>query len=411
MTEVSVSELSPPAFPGGMRIDVDEETAVLEALRSKRLFRYYGPQHGPSTVEQLEQTFADRIGARHCLAVSCGTAALTASLAALGAGPGDEVIVPAYSFIAIPAAVLAMGAVPVLAEVDESLTLDPADVERRITPKTKAVVAVHMRGAPAAMSELIAVTGAHGVRLIEDVAQAMGGSYQGRPLGRLGDIGAYSLQFNKIITSGEGGLLVTDHDRLHQRALMYHDVNAGVRNGISEDDVILGVNLRMSELQGAVAGVQLRKLDGIIQDMRVRKSVLKEEVADAVKAAGARFRRINCAVGDTGAALVVLMPDDVGADRVVSALRKAGLVASRMFTVARRDNHVYYHWSSILSRRSWSSRGPWDWHDGGVSYSREMCPRTLEILGRAVHLDVSPDLTDDQLDRTAKALHSALVRA
>lgn len=155
--EPAVRTALPPMYPGGMRIGDEEEAAVLEVLRTKRLFRYYGPEAGPSKVDALEQAFAARMGTKHALAVTSGTAALMCGLAGLAIGPGDEVIVPAYTWIATASAVCAMGAVPIVAEVDETLTLDPEDVAARITPRTKAIIAVHMRGAPCAMEELQAV--------------------------------------------------------------------------------------------------------------------------------------------------------------------------------------------------------------------------------------------------------------
>src|SRR5689334_19400363 len=172
----------PPMYPGGNVIGAEEEQAVLEVLRSKRLFRYYGPQPGPSKVAELEEAFAAHMGARKALAVTSGTAALMCGLAGIGIGPGDEVIVPAYTWVASASAVVMMGGIPILTEVDDTLTLDPADVARKITQRTKAIMPVHMRGAPARMDELLTLAHAHGLRVIEDVAQADGGSYYGRRL-------------------------------------------------------------------------------------------------------------------------------------------------------------------------------------------------------------------------------------
>ena len=161
----AVTSPLPRMYPGGMRIGREEEEAVLEVLRSKRLFRYYGPTPGPSKVTELEEAFAAVIGTKHCAAVSSGSAALMCALAGLGVGPGDEVIVPAYTWIASASAVVAMGAVPILAEVDESLTLDPADVRRKISRFTKAIIPVHMRGAPSQMNELMAIAREHNLSL------------------------------------------------------------------------------------------------------------------------------------------------------------------------------------------------------------------------------------------------------
>ena len=205
----------PPMYPGGLRIGEEEEAAVLTALRSKRLFRYYGPDSGPSQVQAFEQAFAVHMDVKYALAVTSGTAALMCALVGLGIGPGDEVIVPAYTWIASASAVFAVGAVPVIAAVDRSLTLDPASVEANLTAYTKAIIVVHMRGAPAAMDALQAIAAAHGLAIIEDAAQACGGSYHGKRLGTIGAVGAFSFQYNKVITSGEGGMLVTNDDAIY----------------------------------------------------------------------------------------------------------------------------------------------------------------------------------------------------
>jgi dTDP-4-amino-4,6-dideoxygalactose transaminase len=266
--------LAPPMFPGGNLIDQEEMESVMETLRSKRLFRYYGPIEGPSKVEELEGAFAAHMGVRHGLAVTSGTAALICGLHGIGAGPGDEVIVPAYTWIASAAAVLAVGAVPVVAEIDESLTLNPEDIEKKISPYTKAIMPVHMRGVPCQMDAIMDIARRHNLRVIEDTAQADGGSYKASRLGTIGDVGCFSLQFNKMITSGEGGMVITNNDEVWKRAVMYHDVIGGERNKFNPDEILWGVNFRMPELLAAVMLVQLRRLEGLLTSLRERKRML-----------------------------------------------------------------------------------------------------------------------------------------
>lgn len=393
----------PPMYPGGMRIGREEEAAVLDVLRSRRLFRYYGPEEGPSRVAGLEQVFAERMGTSHAVAVASGTIALCAALAALGVGPGDEVIVPAYTWIATAAAVTAVGAVPVIAEVDESLTLDPRDVEAKVTPRTRAIIPVHMRGAPADMDSLQAVAGRHGLALLEDTAQALGGSYHGRRLGTIGRMGAFSLQFNKILTSGEGGVVVTGDQTLYERALMYHDVAASQRSKLDAKDTFVGITARMSELQGAVALVQLERLDSILVSMRRQKMAIKGAVADLAQAKEVEFRRLNDEEGDTGLALIFYTPNAGQARHVASVLDAEGAQAHVMFDRGRSDYHVAYHWTPIMDGRSWASSPV-----SRVRYDREMWPRTLDLLGRAVHLNVSPELTDQQAEEVVDALRKTL---
>ena len=399
----------PQMYPGGMRIDTEEEQAVLEVLHNKRLFRYYGPNPGPSKVEELEESYSRFMGTRYAQAVTSGTAALLCGLAGLGIGPEDEVIVPAYTWIASASAVVAAGAVPILAEVDESLTLDPGDLESKITPYTKAILPVHMRGAPCQMDEIMAVARKHNLLVLEDVAQANGGRFRGKRLGTFGDVGAFSLQFNKIITSGEGGMVITDQESIWNRVVMFHDVVGGERNHIPEAEILPGINFRMPELLGAVALVQLKRLDYLLEIMRRNKQILKESLTDVAKRKGIRFRTLHDPQGDAGIALVFFAPDAEGAHRVGRALEAEGGEAWILYSPNDVDYHVYPHWSPIMNQRTWSPQGgPWRNHPRRVTYTREMCPRTLDLLSRAVHLDVSPELTSLNLEELADALNKVL---
>lgn len=400
---------NPPMYPGGMEIGAEEEAAVLEVLRSKRLFRYYGPNPGPSKVEELERAFAAHMGAARALAVTSGTAALICGLQGIGIGPGDEVIVPAYTWIASAAAVAAVGGIPVLAEVDESLTLDPADVARKITPYTKAIMPVHMRGAPCRMDELLALARSHGLKVIEDVAQSDGASYRGRRLGTLSDVGCFSLQFNKIITSGEGGMVITNDEAVWKRAVMFHDVVGGLRNNFSPDEMLWGINFRMPELLAAVALVQLGRLEGLLAAMRARKRMLKEGLEPLIRRKGLAFREIVDEEGDAAIALIFFMPTAGDAQRAVEALRAENIGASVLYRPDRTDYHIYAHWTPLLEQRTWTADGgPWRWARREIRYRLDECPRTLDLLGRAVHLDISPLLTNEDIEETIEGISKVI---
>jgi 8-amino-3,8-dideoxy-alpha-D-manno-octulosonate transaminase len=400
----AVTEALPEMYPGGMRIGREEEEAVLEVLRSKRLFRYYGPGESASAVERFEHAVEERLNVDHALAVSSGSMALAAGLAALGVGPGDEVIVPAYTWIASAAAAVFLGAVPVLAEVDEALTLDAADVERRITPRTKVILVVHMRGGASNMDALTELARRKNLRILEDTAQAFGASYHGRSLGTIGDVGIFSLQFNKILTSGEGGVVTTNDEALYERALLFHDVAASMRSSLKDKATFVGTTGRMSELQGAVAGAQLPKLTAILDDMRENFRRIKGAVAEAASAAGVTWRHQWDEEGDADLALIAYLPDASQAADIVAALKAEGVPASRLFDPATPDYHVAYHWEPLIAQRSWSSTTPWDFDPELPAIDPSSCPRTHQLLERAIQIDVSPELTDNQVAQLSRGI-------
>jgi dTDP-4-amino-4,6-dideoxygalactose transaminase len=299
-----------PMFPGGLEIGEEEKKQVLEVLDNKYLFRYYGPKESPSKVRALEEQYAKFTGTRHALALNSCTSALISALVAAGVGPGDEVIVPSYTFFATCAAVVAARAIPIVAEVDGSLTMDPADFEKKISARTRAVIPVHMRGMPAKIDRIVEIARARKIVVIEDVAQANGGTYKGKPLGSFGDAGCFSLQFHKIITSGEGGVLVTNSDLLYTRAQAYHDVAACWRKDRFappefEGEIFFGVNFRMSELTGAVALAQFGKLQRILGGMRRNKKLIKDGIRGMK---GLEMREVTDEAGDTAICLVFYLP-------------------------------------------------------------------------------------------------------
>jgi len=397
----------PPNYPGGMAIGVEEEQAVVEVIRRKRLFRYYGPDAGPSQTATFEEAFAHRIGVDYARAVNSGTAALICALVGAGVGPGDEVIVPAYTWIATAAAAVMLGAIPVLAEVDASLTLDPVDVRRKITPLTRAIMPVHMRGAAADMDAIMSIAREHGLAVVEDAAQANGGSYHGRRLGSIGDLGAFSLQFNKIITTGEGGVVTTNDRAKWLRASAFGDpVSVGMGRAGDAEEVprFAGQNYRASEFLGAVGLVQLGRLDSLLAKMRTRKRQLKAGLRGIP---GLEFRHLHDAEGDAGVCVIFFLPTAEKAAEFGAALSAENVGAWHLYHPAKQDFHVYPHWHQILNKESTTAAGyPWApaYYQGTVSYSPDMCPRTLALLGRALNLDVSPLLSEEDIEQTIAAV-------
>lgn len=398
-----------PMFPGGLEIGDEEKKEVLEVLDAKYLFRYYGPKEAPSKVAKLEAEYERYLGARHCLAVNSCTSALITALVAVGVEPGDEVVVPAYTFFATVAAVVAAKAVPIVAEVDRSLTIDPRDLARKIGPRTKAVIAVHMRGMPAKMDEILELTKKRGISVIEDVAQANGGSYRGRKLGTLGDVGAFSLQFHKIITSGEGGVMSMNDDLLFTRSQAYHDVAACWRKDRFappefDGEIFFGVNFRMSELTGAVALAQLRKLDGLVGRMRRNKSRIMNQIKDLP---GIDFRENTDPDGDTAIALIMFLRNEKSVEGFIKALRAEGIEAAGIYNKGVPDWHVYHHWRILLDKKMATKKGcPFNCSLSGPvpNYSEDDCPNTRDWLARSVHLDVPPQMTDQDCDQVAEGI-------
>jgi dTDP-4-amino-4,6-dideoxygalactose transaminase len=402
----------PPMFPGGMAIDTREEEAVLALLRDKRLFRHYGPTPGPSQVALFEQNFARHMGAAYALGVSSGTAALSTALVGLGIGPGDEVIVPAYTWIASALACIALGAIPVIAEIDQSLGLDPEDVRRKITPYTRALLPVHMSGVPAQVDALCAIAAEQGLRVLEDVAQADGASFQGRRLGTWGDAGAFSLQVNKIITTGEGGMVITSDRAVYERAAAYHDVGARDYEGHPLEQVVPGINCRMAELQGALGLVQLSKLEGLLTTMRAYKGRITTALHDMP---GVTLRTVPDPDGDAAVSVTFFTADVERAHKTANALRAENIGARVLYRPDAVDYHIYPFWYPVLEKKSLSSTG-WPYvpplYKGSVTYAPDMCPRSLDLLSRSVHLDVNPLYTDEDVTEIIaglrKVTHSLL---
>jgi len=400
-----------PMYPGGLEIGEEERKEVLEVLDNKYLFRYYGPAGVQSKVAQLEKEFAKKVGAKNALATTNCTGALISALVACGIGPGHEVLVTGYTFFASCAAIVAAKAIPVIVEVDETLTMDPADMEKKINSQTKAVVVVHMRGVPCDMDSIMKIAKKHNLRVIEDAAQAVGGTYKGKFLGTFGDCGCFSFQYHKTITAGEGGMVVTDDPILYDRCMSYHDTAACWRpdrfaEQRYEGELFCGTNYRMSELTGAVMLAQLRKLDTLLLRMRTNQRRIADQIKDTK---GIKLRPVYDAEGDTGICLMFYINDKEKVSLFADALAAEGVPASGVYNSGLPDWHIYSHWKHVIEKKSATPEGcPWTcpYHTGEeVQYSADMNPNTLDYLSRVIHLDIPPKMTDEDCDLIAKAIN------
>ncbi len=387
------------------RMGQEELDALKRVIDSKHLFRY---RTGRKTeTDFLEREIETFMGARHALALSSGTAALISGLAGMGIGPGDEVIVPAYTFISTALAPLAVGAIPVIAEIDESLTINPADVERKITPRTRAIIPVHMMGFICDMERIMAVAARHNLAVLEDACQADGGRYRSRRVGTIGAAGAYSFNHYKIISAGEGGALVTEDRELYERAMVFHDGGC-VFFRDAEDPITIpifaGLNFRISDLVSAVLRVQLGRLDGILDDLRKDKEGLRERLENLE---GVGFNRVN----DPGECAIALALRFDCTERVrafLSALEQAGYAEAS--TPIDSDRHVYASWEPILKKRGahHPGRDPFTRAAEAVEYSLDACPDTCAILETTVYIPTDPERTDEQREQLAAMIARAV---
>ena len=369
---------------------------MLDVLRRRSLFRYYGLKK-PRYAELLERSACKFYGTKYALAVNSGTGALCTAMTALEIGPGCEVIVPAFFWVATAGAVVGAGAIPVLCEVDDSLCMDPQDLARRITPRTRLIVAVHMAGVPCDMKAIMAVAGKRGVPVLEDCAQANGGSFRGRKLGSFGTLGTFSLQWNKNATAGEGGLLVTNDQKLHERCVAAHDLGipwVGSAPSLT-GTVTWGSGRRMSELVAAVASQQFKKLPAIVRHMRASKQRIKAMLAGTP---GLSFRRLNDEAGDAGPFLVLLLEDEAKAVRVVERMKAAGLQSAVRLT--DYGLHIYYNVPQLVGKVPLSPAGnPWSLPQNQKSkhdYRKGACPQSDALFARSILLPIPSRLTPRQ---------------
>ncbi len=314
-------------MPGFELIGEEEKKAVMDVFDKGGVLYRYGLNYKRQNifrVEQFEKKIAEKVGSGDALFVCNGTAALKIALAGLGVKAGDEVITQSFTFIATAEAILELGAVPVIAEIDASLNMDPVDLEKKITKKTKAIIPVHMAGVAAKMDEIMAIAKKHGIAVLEDSCQALGATYKGKYLGTIGDAGAYSLDVGKIITTGEGGVVVTGNKKIFLKAREYsdhgHECNPAVPRG-EDTRTIWGFNYKVTELQGAVALAQLEKLDLILKKQRENKKKLKDGIKNVKNI---EFRQLPDEKGDAGDTVIFFVESREKASTFAKKLASGG---------------------------------------------------------------------------------------
>jgi dTDP-4-amino-4,6-dideoxygalactose transaminase len=357
--------------------------AAMRVLMRGGLARY--AVRGVSEVTRFEEELCRTIGVRRALGVNSGTSGLICALVAAGIGPGDEVLVPAYTWVSSAAAVLAAGAVPILVEVDQSLTIDPVDLRNKITPYTKAVMPVHMLNLVCDMASILAVASEHQLIVVEDACQAIGLTWQGRRVGSIGHVGVFSFQQNKNIQSGEGGAVLTNDDRIYARAAMQHDVGNFMREGRfqSDEPMFVGVNYRMPEIAAAILRPQLRQLDRQLEKARQRRAYVLDQLSRS-----RNFTFQVCPHHDPASAVgLAVYFDQPEAAREFATV----LGITRLIDTGR---HVYTNWEALIGRHpAHPALDPYAWaHRPIERVGPDTCPQTLAILERTCMINLLPDL-------------------
>lgn len=404
MTADKPEYLLPYEWPGSYFIDEAEIEAVNQVLLARSPFRFYGHdlQH---YADRVEDFFRARLGRKHALALNSGTGALSTAMLAADVGPGDEVLVPGYLWVACVSSVVRCGAIPRLVDIDDTFTMDSADLERKINSRTKAVLLVYMSGACGDVERIVDICRRHNVLLIEDVAQANGGSFNGKPLGSFGDLAIFSFQYNKNITAGEGGLITTNDDLLANKAWAYHDLgyprNAAGRLMVDGDVQTWGQGIRMSEVSAAMLYAQAQKLDEITGRMRARNHQLYQGFAQIP---GAQPRRVIDPAGDSGPFVIVTWPTADICQQMVELTRAAGVKPgpSGMGNIRMTDwgLHIYYNNVSLVEKRGVGSAGrPWSdplnsFHTE-IHYGKGTLPQLDDLIERSNLIPVSPAMTED----------------
>ena len=397
-------------MPGFEFFGEEEKKEVNEVLETGILMRYgfEGPRKGIWKSKELEQAICSRFNTKYAQLTSSGTAALTTAMASLGIGAEDEVIMPAFTFVASFEAVLSVGAVPVLVDIDSSLTLDPVAVEAAITPKTKCIMPVHMCGSMADLDALKAICDKHQLILLEDACQSIGGTYKGKPLGSIGHAGTFSFDFVKTITCGEGGVVMTNDKEVYTKADAYtdhgHD-HLGVDRG-ADLHPFLGYNFRISELHAAVGLAQIKKLDQFLALQKKNNQILRSYLE---KVPGITFRAIPDPAGDSYSFLTWFLPSQAATEKVIEALKQASLLAGNFYWFAN-NWHYIRKWDHLKNVQSLSSL-----HETQQKALAALNTKSFEksdaIMSRCISTAISLTWSESQIHEKGAAMLKVIEKA
>ncbi len=393
-------------MPGVELFGAEERKEVNDVMETGILFRYNHDKEraGIWKAKTLEKEIAEYVGTKYCHFVSSGTTAVQTAMAACGIGYGDEVIVPPYTYIATIEGVMFSGAIPVFADVDETICLSPASIRKAITPKTRAIALVHMCGAIGHIEEIIEICKEHNLILLEDAAQALGATHKGKYAGTFGQIGCYSFDFFKIVTAGEGGAIVTNDEQLYKNADSFSDHghdHIGALRGM-ENHPHIGLNFRTSELHAAVGLAQFRKIQQILDLQRINQKKLKAVVE---KFPQITFRYIPDEAGDSCTFLCFFGPDEATTRKIVKAFAENGIDGIQYWY----DNMYHYirNWGHIKSLAS-VTKLPLHVLDQPQDYATLQLPDSDKVISRLISMLVKVGWSEAQLEERLQKIESAL---
>jgi len=396
-------------MPGFELFGDKERKEVQDVMDSGVLMRYGfdGMRNGHWKTKELEAGLSKRMQSKYTHAVSSGTAALTVALASAGVGAGDEVIMPTFTFVASFESILALGAVPILVDIDDTLTLKPEAVKKAITPKTKVIMPVHMCGSMADLDALKRICDEHGLLLLEDACQAIGGTYKGKPLGSIGDMGCFSFDYVKTITCGEGGALITDNEAYYENAHKYadhgHD-HIGNNRG-AEEHPFLGYNFRISEMNAAVGVAQLARLDEFIAIQKRNYTVLREALSSIPEVV---FRTVPQGGEENYSFLNFFMPTEELAQMAHQELIESGV--DGCFYWYDNNWHYYKKWEHLTEMKS-LGKLPKDVIDSLPDYSKADFSESDKWMSRNISCLIKLGWTEEEVAARAEKMVEAIKAA
>ena len=397
-------------MPGFELFGEEEKKQVNEVLETGILMRYGfdGPRKGIWKSKELEQAICQTFGSSYAQLTSSGTAALTTAMAALGIGVDDEVIMPAFTFVASFEAVLSMGAIPVLVDIDETLTLSPAAVKAAITPKTKCIMPVHMCGSMADLDALKEICDTHNLILLEDACQSIGGTYKGKHLGTIGHAGTFSFDFVKTITCGEGGVVMTNDQNVYTKSDAFtdhgHD-HLGVDRGADLHPYI-GYNFRISELHAAVGLAQIKKLDLFLSIQKKNNQILKSYMEQVP---GISFRLVPDPAGDSASFLSWFLPTQAATEKVIEAMKSEGIMAGNFYWF-NNNWHYIKKWDHLKSANSLYPLSPLQ-QAALMQLKHTDFSKSDAIMSRCISTAISLTWTEAQVHEKGATFLSVLQKA